>query len=71
MICDPFKDLYDALLHEFESEEVSEETLDMTDPLEENKTKNYALRTKPLMMKRRWRGLSIKRKKNYDKVKHI
>ena len=71
MSCDPFKDLNDALFHDLESEEVSKETLDMTDPLEEKQAKNYALRIKPLVMKRRWRGLSIKRKKNYDKAQHI
>jgi hypothetical protein len=71
MSCDPFEDLDDALFHDLESEEVSEETLDMTDPLEEKQAKNYALRIKPLVMKRRWRGLSIKRKKNYDKAQHI
>jgi hypothetical protein len=26
---------------------------------------------KPLMMKRKWRGMSIRIKKNYDKVQHI
>jgi hypothetical protein len=35
MSCDPFEDLDDALFHDLEIEEVSEETLDMTDPLEE------------------------------------
>jgi hypothetical protein len=68
MSCDPFEDLDDALFHDLESEEVSEETLDMTDPLEEKQAKNYALRIKPLVMKKRWRGLSIKRKKTYDKA---
>jgi hypothetical protein len=71
MSCEPFKDLDDTLLNDLESEEITEETLDMTDPLEENKGKNYALRIMPLVMKRRWGGLSIKIKKNYDKVKHI
>jgi hypothetical protein len=71
MSCDPFEDLDDALFHDLESEKVSEETLDMTYPLEEKKAKIHALKIKPLVMKRRWRGLSIKRKKNYDKMKHI
>ena len=71
MSCDPFKYLDDALFHDLESKEVSEETLDMIDPLEENQEKNYKLRIKPLVMKRRWRGLSIKIKKNYDKEKHV
>jgi hypothetical protein len=71
MSCDPFEDLDDTLFHILEGEEVSEETLDMKDPLEEKQAKNYALRIKPLMMKRGWRGLSIKRKKNYDEVQHI
>jgi hypothetical protein len=71
MSCDPFEDLDDALFHDLETEEVSEETLYMIDPLEEKQAKNYALRIKPLVMKRRWRGLPIKIKKNYDKVQHI
>jgi hypothetical protein len=29
------------------------------------------LRIKPLVMKRQWRGLSIKRNNNYDKVQHM
>jgi hypothetical protein len=71
MICDPFEYLDDALFCDFKSEEVSEEILDMTNPLEENKAKNYALRIKILVMKRRWRVFSLKRKKNYDKAQHI
>jgi hypothetical protein len=59
MSCDPFEDIDDALFHDLESEEVLEEILDMIDPLEENQAKNYALRINPLVMKRRWRGLSI------------
>jgi hypothetical protein len=43
----------------------------MTNILKENKAKNYALIIKPLVMKRRWRGLYIKRKKNYDKAQHV
>jgi hypothetical protein len=42
--CDPFKYLDDALFHDLESEEVSEEALDMTYSLEEKQAKNYALR---------------------------
>jgi hypothetical protein len=34
MSCDPFEDLDDTLFHDFGSEEVLEETLDMTDPLQ-------------------------------------
>ena len=71
MSCDPFEDLDDVLFHDLESEEVLKETLDMTYPLEEKKANNYSLIIKPLVMKRRWRGLSIKRKKNYDKAQHI
>ena len=52
MSCDPLEDLDYALLHDLESEEVSEETLDMIDPLEENQAKNYALRIKSLVMNR-------------------
>jgi len=43
----------------------------MTDPLEEKKENNYALRIEPLVMKRRWRGLSTRRNKNYSKEKRI
>jgi hypothetical protein len=43
----------------------------MTYPLEEKQAKNHALRIKPLVMNMRWRGLYIKRKKNYDKEQHI
>ena len=71
MSCDPFEYLDDALFHNLENEEVPEEKLDMTYPLEENQANYYALRIKPLVMKRQWRGLSIKRKKNYDKAQHI
>jgi hypothetical protein len=35
MSCDPFEDLDDTLFHDFESEQVLEETLDTIDPLEE------------------------------------
>jgi hypothetical protein len=71
MCCDPFEDLDDSLFHDLESEEVSEETLDMTYPLEEKKEKSYALIINPPMMKSKWRGLSIKIKKNHDKAPHI
>ena len=71
MSCDPFEDLDDALFHDLESEELLKETLDMTDLLQEKQVKNYALRIKPLVMKRQWRVLSIKGKKNYDKAQHI
>jgi hypothetical protein len=52
MIFDRFEDLDDTLFHDLERKEVSEETLNMTDPLEEKKAKKYALRINPLMMKR-------------------
>jgi hypothetical protein len=71
MSCDPFEDLDDTLFHDLGNEEVLEETLDMIDHLEEKRTKNYALRIKPLVMKRQWRGVSIRRKKNSDKAQHI
>jgi hypothetical protein len=32
---------------------------------------HYALRIKPLVRKRRWRGMSIKRKKNFEEVKNV
>jgi hypothetical protein len=71
MSCDPFEDLDDTLFHDFGSEEVLEEPLDVTDPFEKRKTKHYVLRIKPLVMKRRWRSMSIKRKKNSDEVQHV
>jgi hypothetical protein len=71
MSYDPFEDLDDTLFNEFGSEKVLEETLDTVDPLEEKQRKNYALRIKSLVMMMKWRGMSIKRKKNYDKEKHI
>jgi hypothetical protein len=71
MSCDPFKDIDDNLFHDLGSEEVSKETLDMIDPLEEKRAKNYALRIKPLVMKWSWRGMSIRRKNIYDKAQHI
>jgi hypothetical protein len=43
----------------------------MIDPLEEKRAKHYALRIKPLVMKRRWRGVPIRRKKNSNKAQHI
>ena len=49
---DPFEDLDDILFHDLGSEEVLEEKMDMTDPLEEKQTHNYALRIKPLVMKK-------------------
>jgi hypothetical protein len=52
MSCETFEDLDDSLFHDLENEEVSEETLDMTDPLEEKKANKYALRIKPLVMKK-------------------
>jgi len=49
---DPFEYLDNILFHDLGSEEVLEEKLDMIDPLEEKRTHNYALRIKPLVMKR-------------------
>jgi hypothetical protein len=71
MSCDPFEDLNDTLFHDFGSEEVLEEPLDATYLFERRKTKHYVLRIKPLAMKRRWRGMYIKRKKNPDEVQHV
>jgi hypothetical protein len=52
MSCDPFEDLDDTLFHDFGSEEVLEDPLDVTGPFEEKKTKHFVLRIKPLVMKR-------------------
>jgi hypothetical protein len=71
MSCDPFEDLTDTLFHDFGSEEVLEEPLDATDLFERRQTKHFVLRIKPLAMKRRWRGMYIKRKKNPDEVQHV
>ena len=59
MSCDPFEGLNDTLLHDFGSEEILEDPLDATDPLERRQTKHYILRIKPLVMKRRWRGIYV------------
>jgi hypothetical protein len=69
MSCDPFKDL--TLFHNCGSEEVLEEPLDMTDPFEKRKTKHSALRIKPRVMKRRWKSMPMKRKKNLDEAQHV
>jgi hypothetical protein len=71
MSCDPFEDLNDTLFHEFGSEEVLEEPLDETNPFKMRQTKHSVLRIKPLVMKRRQRGMYIKRKKNYDESQHV
>jgi hypothetical protein len=71
MICDPFEDLDDALFHDFGSKEVLEEPLDATCPFEKRKTKHYVLRINPLAMKRIWRGMSIKRNKNFDESQRV
>ena len=68
MICNPFEYLDDTLFHDFGSEEVLEDPLDSTGLFEEKQTKHSVLRMKPLVMKRRWRTMSIKRKKNSDTV---
>jgi hypothetical protein len=71
MSCNPFEDLDDTLFHDFGNEEVLEEPLDAIDPFWKRKTKHSVLRIKPLVMKRRWRGMSIKRKKNSDESQHV
>jgi hypothetical protein len=71
MSCNPFEDLDDTLFHDFGTEEVLEEPLDATGPFGENQTKRSILRIKPLVMKRRWRSMSMKRKKNSDEVQHV
>jgi hypothetical protein len=71
MSCDPFEDLDDTLFHDFGSEEVSEDPLDATNPFGKGKIKCSVLRIKPLVIKRQWRSMPIKRKKNYDEVQHV
>jgi hypothetical protein len=50
---------------------VLEEPLDAIGPFEENQTKCFVLRINPLAMKRRWRGMSIKRNKNTNESQHV
>jgi hypothetical protein len=69
--CNPFEDINDTLFHDFGREEVLEEPLDATNIFERRQTKHFVLRIKPLAMKRRWRGMYIKRKKNSGKEKHV
>jgi hypothetical protein len=45
--------------------------LDAIDPFGKGKIKHSVLRIKPLVMKRRWRNMSIKRKKNSDEPQHV
>ena len=71
MICDLFQYINDTLFHDFGSEEVLEEPLDVTNPFEKRQTKHFVLRIKPVMMKRRWRSMSINRKKSYDGMQHV
>jgi hypothetical protein len=68
---DPFEELDDALFHDCGSEEVLEDPLDMTYPFEKRKTKHFAVRIKPRVMKRRWKSMPMKRKKNLDEVQHV
>jgi hypothetical protein len=71
MSCNPFEDLDDTLFCDFGSEEVLEEPLDATYLSEKRHTKHSALRIKPRVMKRRWRSMPMKRKKNLDEVQHV
>jgi hypothetical protein len=45
--------------------------LDATDLFERRKTKKSILSINPLVMKRQWRGMYIKRNKNCDKSQHV
>jgi len=71
------------LYREEDSKEVHD--LDKTSPAEEQvyndennenfsfwkkQIKSCALRIKPLVMKRQWRGMAMKKRKNYDEVPH-
>jgi hypothetical protein len=66
----PFEDIDDTLFHDFGSEEVLEEPLDETNLSGKRHMKHSELRIKPCVMKRRWRSMPMKRKKNLDEVKH-
>jgi hypothetical protein len=71
MSCIPFEDLDDTLFHDFVNEEVLEDPLDATNYFEKRRTKRSVLRIKPLVLKRRWRGMPIKRKKNPEEAQHV
>jgi len=71
MICNHFEDLDDTLFHNYRNEEVLEETLDATDLSEKGHMKHSALRIKPRVMKRHWRSMPMKRKKNLDEAQHV
>jgi hypothetical protein len=71
MSCNPFEDLDDTLFHDFGNEEVLEEPLDATNLSEKGHIKHFALRIKPCVIKKRWRSMLVKRKKNLDEVKHV
>jgi hypothetical protein len=43
----------------------------VTYTFEKRKTRFFLLRIKPLVMKRKWKGMSIRRKKNFDEVEHV
>jgi len=50
MSCNTFEEIDDTLLHEFGSEEVLKDPLDVIDPFEKRKTKHSALWIKPHVM---------------------
>jgi hypothetical protein len=58
-------------LHDLGSEEVIEEPLDATNPFWKLQTNHFSLRIKPLVLKRQWRGMSIKKNNNFDEAQHV
>jgi hypothetical protein len=72
MISDnPFENLDDALFCDFGSEELLEEPLDATNLFEKEHMKHSALKIKPCVIKRHWRSMPIKRKKNLDEAQNV
>jgi hypothetical protein len=43
----------------------------MTYPFKKGKTKHFAVRIKPRVMKRRWKSMPMKRKNNLDEAQHV
>jgi hypothetical protein len=41
------------------------------EPPRNNQMKHSTLRIKPLVMKRSWRGMCMKKNKNFDEVRHV
>jgi len=69
--CNPFEYIDKTLFHDSGSEEVLDEPLDATYLFERRKTKHYVLRIKPLVMKRQRRGMSLRRKNNFDTLQNF